>query len=161
MASKFVPVVPKKLNEKAMLEPLRQLAKDEAKFADTQFALTYKTWEHKPSFRQGFMENIRQIEGFTLTSDAGSKDNPYPFVTKGTSVRYALMTPDFSPKTTPRIISSKGGRGGVLFVDKRRPRPGIKAREFEPEIAVREQPKFEKRGEKAMSKVRKVSGHAI
>lgn len=157
----FETIIPEPIDNKAMIARLVKLVKDETKLADRQFGLTYKTWENKPTFNQKVKESSKQIEGSTLTSDEGSKTNPYPFVTKGTSVRYALMTADFSPKSTPRIIGSKTGSGGVVYVDKRRPRPGIKARGYEPEIAKREQPKFEKRGEQAMKQVGKISGHSI
>ena len=46
----------------------------------------------------------------------------------GTSVRYAQMTPDFKAKTAVGRCASGGGAGGFSHVDKRNPRPGIKAR---------------------------------
>jgi hypothetical protein len=157
----FEAITAKPLSPEVMLKALRGVAKKEADFANIQFALTYKSWSHKPSFAQGFKESSKEMEGFTLTSGDGSKNNPYPFVTKGTSVRYATMTPDFSPKSKVRTIGSGGGSGGVLYVDKRRPRPGIQAREFEEEIALREQPKFQKRGQVALDNAAKKSGHSI
>ncbi len=157
----FKPIVAKNLKPETMLKSLRKVDKAEAKFADIQFGLTYKTWEHKPTFKQDFKENSKQMVASTLTSGTGSKDNPYPFITKGTSVRFALMTDDFSPKSKVRVIGSGRGKGGVVYVDKRRPLPGIKGREFEPEIAKREQPKFEKRGQVALDEAAKKSGHSI
>jgi len=157
----FQPIIAKPLKPDILLNALRKVDKAEAKFADTQFSLTYKTWSHKPTFTFDFKESSKQMAASTLTSGDGSRDNPYPFVTKGTSVRYATMTDDFSPKSTPKVIGSGGGSGGLLYVDKRRPRPGIKAREYEEEIAKREQPKFEKRGQKALDNAAKKSGHSI
>lgn len=157
----FEPIVAEPIKEETFLKAMSILAKQQAKFSDTQFGLTYKIWEHKPNFLQSVEEKRNQIIGSTLTSGDGSKDNPYPFVTRGTSVRFATMTPDFSPKSTPRVIGSKGGRGGVAYIDKRRPRPGIQAREFEPEIAEREQPKFIRRGQAALDRAAKRSGHSI
>lgn len=161
MAVKFEPIIAKPLPPKVLLGALRGVTKKEADFANVQFALTYKSWKHKPTFVKAFKENSKQMEGSTLTSGDGSKDNPYPFITRGTSVRYAIMTSDFSPKSTPRVIGSKGGRGGLLYVDTRRPRPGIHAREYEEEIAEQEQPKFQKRGQVALDNAAKKSGHAI
>ena len=161
MSIKVIQIKASDLKVKAMWSELEQAVKEERDAADIEFSKTYSTWSHKPKFEKDFSSNSSQIIGSTLTSGDGSKDNPYPFVTKGTSVRYATMTDDFSPKSTKRVISSKGGRGGVLYVDKRKPRPGIEAREFEEEIAKREQPKFTKRMTAAMKKAASVSGHKI
>lgn len=157
----FKPIVAKNLPPEKMLKALRKVVKAEAKFADTLFGLTYKTWENKPTFFQDFKESSEQMVASTLTSGTGSKNNPYPFITRGTSVRFALMTDDFSPKSKVGFIGSGRGRGGVVYVDKRRPRPGIKARKYEEEIAKREQPKFEKRGQVALDGGAKTSGHSI
>lgn len=54
----------------------------------------------------------------------------FRFVNDGTSVRYATMTPDFVPKTMPGLTWSRRGRGGLSYVSKKMPRPGIEAREF-------------------------------
>lgn len=161
MTIKFTPIKPGPLNVDKMLNALRNMVKKQAGFSNTQFGLTYKTWEHEPKFIEEFKETIKEMVGSALTSGEGSKENPYPFITKGTSVRFATMTPDFSPKSTKRTIGSGGGRGGVAYIDTRRPRPGIEAREFEEEIKKREQPKFEKRGQAAMDKAAAQSGHKI
>lgn len=49
----------------------------------------------------------------------------------GTKVRYATMTDDFRAKTHVRVLGSGAGRGGVAFVNTRKPNPGIKAREWD------------------------------
>ena len=161
MATKFVPIVPKELNANQLLNGLRKVVKKQAGYSNTQFGLTYKTWQHKPDFKEDFNDKGNKLEGIASTSGEGSKDNPYPFITKGTPVRYATMTPDFSPKSRRRVIGSRGGRGGVAFINKNKPRPGIEAREFEEEIAKREQPKFETRAQKALDSAAKRSKHAI
>ena len=161
MAVKFVPIKPDKLDENELLVGLRDAVKEEVKEADKQFQKTYRTFRHKPSFDQDYSESTREIEGETSTTGDGSRDNPYPFVAKGTAVRYATMTPDFAAKTTPRVIGSSGGRGGVAYINKNRPRPGIKSREFEEEIAKSEKPKFPKRAQASLDKAAKRSKHAI
>lgn len=161
MASQFTLIAPKKLNKKAIRQVLVDLVEEEIDKADEQFGKTYKTFGNKPTFKKGVKEKRASVEGETLTSGDGSRNNPYPFITKGTSVRYARMTDDFQAKTIPKVIDSGSGRGGVLYIDKRRPRPGIKAREYEETIAKDEQPKFKRRGERAMVKVAKESGHLI
>ena len=57
------------------------------------------------------------------------------FLNGGTSVRYATMTPDFVPKTSPNVLRSGPGAGGLAFVSKNVPNPGIEAREFDQSVA--------------------------
>lgn len=159
---KFKPITPKKkLDVNAMLNRMRKLVKEQTGHSNKQFGLTYRTWEHQPEFVEDFEETSSQMIGSATTTDKGSTSNPYPFIARGTSVRYATMSDDFQPKSKPRVIGSSVGRGNVLYINKARPRPGIEAREYEQEIAKREQPKFSARGKKALGDVVKVSGHSI
>lgn len=61
----------------------------------------------------------------------------YFFISEGTSVRYATMSPDWRSKTRPSPggLKAGAGRGRKLFVNRSRPRPGIKARKFDERIA--------------------------
>ena len=156
----FKPIIPKK----PKLEDFKLLVKAVEKTidkADKEFAKTYKTFGHKPDFVKALEEGKAKIVGSTTTSGEGSRRNPYPFIVKGTSVRYATMTPDFKAKTKPRVIGSGSGAGGVAYIDTRRPREGIEAREFDLEIAKQAKPKFVKNVKAAMRQIRKRSGHSI
>ena len=157
----FKQIKAKPLKGEAMLNEFKKLVTQQAKFSDNEFKKTYRTFKHKPSFRQEVKTSVKEFTGSALTTGDGSTENPYPFITKGTAVRYAVMTPDFKAKTTVRTIGSGSGRGGLAYIDKRKPLPGIKAREFEQEIAKQEQPKFKKRGEAAMKEAVKKSGHKL
>jgi len=84
--------------------------------------LTVKTWKTKPKF------NIKG-RGYKRIISTDSKE--YYFVSGGTRVRYATMTSDFSAKTRAGRFQAGAGRGGVLFINKKKPRPGIKARKFD------------------------------
>lgn len=169
MAVKFTPIVAKSLNINEIIDELRAVTKREAKFADTQFGLTYKTFKHKPTFRQRFKETKNKVEASTLTSDEGSSDNPYPFM-KGTRphiirpvrAKALVFRAGYTAKTTPRVIGSKSGgsSGPVVYAQEVR-HPGTKDREFEQEIAKREQPKFKRRGQKAIDDAARRSKHAI
>ena len=50
-------------------------------------------------------------------------------------MRYAHMTPNFVPRTSPGSFSVGPKVGGVAFIDKSRPLPGIKARKWTIESA--------------------------
>lgn len=157
---KIKPITPQPFKDKSSLYFTAAIL-ETVKEADDLFSETYSTWEHKPKFKQKVKRSSRRLTGSTLTSDKGSKKNPYPFVTKGTKVRYATMTANFAAKTTPGIIGSSQGAGGVLYVDKRRPRPGIEARDFEFEIRQEIEPFFEEIIEDAIKLIQEASGHVI
>ena len=67
-------------------------------------------------------------------------EKPYLYLTRGTRVRYATMTPGFMAKTKVGVLSSGVGKGGVLFISRKHPRPGIKAMGYE-ELVVDEMKK--------------------
>lgn len=89
------------------------------------------TWRHKPNWK----EIGPKVRGDDLIWQRVTKDKPYIFVELGTKVRYATMTADFVAKTQPGQLIPGPGRGGVLFINKKVPRPGIKARESNKKIA--------------------------
>ncbi len=92
------------------------------------FGVTVQTWQHKPKF------NIKR-ERYKRT--VSTSDKVYKYVTRGTKVRRALMSPDFRAKTKVGWIGSNKGRGGVVFISKRLNLPGIKARKFEETIQAK------------------------
>ena len=85
--------------------------------------LTVKTWKGGSRF---FF--IRKKKNYRLIATNSKK---YYWVNAGTKVRYATMTRDFSAKTRAGRFQAGAGRGGVLFINKKKPRPGIKARKFD------------------------------
>lgn len=153
-------VIPGKFNDVALKEFTEAMERVIDR-ANKEFAKTYATWKNKPEFEQSVEADNNKVIGSTLTSGEGLRENPYPFVTKGTKVRYATMTPDFAAKTQPRVIGSGGGRGGLLYVNKNRPRPGIEAREFEEEIEKIIKPVVGKEAQIAVDNIASKSGHAL
>lgn len=95
--------------------------------ARIDFEVTTRTWRHKPDF---VMENPGLGERKVYTTD-----DIYRFVAHGTKVRYATMGKGFRAKTIPEHIYSGPGRGGVAYISRKHPRPGIKARKFDEVIA--------------------------
>lgn len=154
-------IKPDALKIDAMIRELEKPVIETINEADKEFAKTYSTWDHKPKFIKKLKVSKVRIIGSTTTTEKGSSNNPYPFVTRGTKVRRALMSVDFSPKTKPRVLGSSGGRGGVVYISKKLKRPGIKAREFEDVVMKLEQPKFEQRAKKALQRARRVSGQQL
>ena len=88
-----------------------------------------RTWTHQPEFTSITNEAGDNIEVLT-----GTDDKIFGWLDRGTPVRYAIMSPDFVAKTKPGSLRSEAGRGRVIFVSRKHPRPGIQARNFSKRI---------------------------
>lgn len=105
-------------------------AKDLERRALQLFKSTTKHWQHEVEF----------TSDIDFTSDgvsliAGTDDQVYYWLDKGTSVRRAVMSPDWQSKTKPGSLQSGPGRGRVVFISKKINLPGIEARNFSGKIA--------------------------
>ena len=149
-------------------DELRSAAEKMLPKVKKDFEKTAKTWNEKPKF-EGEVAVGRPAMGRYLAGKIGittgvmlaviTTSPIYLYVDEGTRVRYATMTPDFQPKTIPNWIGSRKGRGGMLFISKKRPRPGIKARNFTKIIHKTWQPLFRKEMAAAMKRAAERSGH--
>jgi len=154
------PIFPKAFNKNA-IKVLRQPIEEIIDEAEKEYGKTFKTFDHKPKFEKEIKVSDSAVEGSYLTSGEGSRENPYPFVARGTKVRYATMSKDFVSKTQPGVIGSGQGKGGVLFVNKNRPRPGIEDRRWEQDIAKKLGPRLNKKAAKALNEFVRQSGHKL
>lgn len=123
------------------------------KAALDDFKRTTATWKHKPKFTATLKKEQDRI---TLT--VGTDDLQYKFVDGGTRVRYAVMSKDFKAKTQPDVILSTPGKGKVLFVSKKHPRPGIKARHFTKWIMKSITPEFKRVVKNALQRFTRRTG---
>lgn len=114
----------KLFDDKAFRRDLRRINKNRAAKMKRSFRRTTRTWEHQPTFHQ-----ITEIEP-EPTVVVYTEDEQYGYVSGGTRVRRALMSPDFEAKTRPGALDSFPGRGGVIFVSAKLNLPGIRARNF-------------------------------
>lgn len=149
----FKPIIPKELNIKAYSDAATKLLKQEAKIIKREFSKTTKTFNNPVKFAERNTSTRSQLSRLVFASD-----KQYFFVTRGTRIRWALMSQDFNAKTSARVIGSRRGRGRAVIIGKRAmqarniaPRPGIKAREFDLEIVKRRQPKFVRNANKAFN----------
>jgi hypothetical protein len=170
---KFRVLIPKKLNVSGMIAPIRDAAIQAALDMGKDLNATIKTWKgDKPVV----MTEAKLVPGGTppypmfhtsFTSSAWMKEDgsmgikKYKFLDDGTRVRYAHMSKGFVPKTRSGQLNSWVGKGKLLFINKKRPLPGIKARHFT--VALRkkwERPTmFRSRMAAAVKKSAKASGH--
>lgn len=140
---------PKRMNiraiEKAILSELAAEGEDDVAL----FEATTKTWKHKkPSFRPKV--GRRGNDAVVRTAPGGNSKgiSKYRWLDQGTRVRWAIMSRNWRSKTRPGYLTSYKGAGQVIAAGRRqvrRPRPGIKAREWSPTIFKRRLPKFKKR----------------
>lgn len=128
----------KPYDEKAILRSVEGIARKTATDIRKDYKTITKPWHHKVE-----IETEIEVTGKDTTIIVGVLDEIFNFLDKGTRVRYATMSKDFSSKTKPGRLSSTTGRGKLMFVSKRRPRPGIKARNWTPKLQERATRKFQ------------------
>ncbi len=125
--------MPKKLlNAKAMSNAINEASDDTLKFAKGKlegvtgkFDTVDVAWDEV------------SISGKPADWELSTTNKIYGYLDEGTRVRYAHMTPDFVPRTSPGSFSVGPKTGGVAFINKSRPLPGIKPRKWT-ELTARE-----------------------
>lgn len=141
------------------LELLNELRKA-GRAMKKDFERTTKDWEgEKPEF-----EMLISLAGggpTLLIEPNGPGSDKWNWLNKGTKVRYATMSPDFSAKTQVGVLDSRGGSGRRLFVNKNRPKPGIKARKWSEIIASKWKSPFKRMMQDAMNRGARKTGHSI
>lgn len=132
---------------------------------------TTATWEHKVKFEQQIsLSGGPQVEVYTTDEiygyvDQGTKPHDIwaGYYTGKSNKKVLAFSSQSTPKTIPGVIGSSAGSAGS--VDTFRPyvanHPGTKARNFSKEIEKIWQPRFKREMEATMSRVAKVSGHAL
>lgn len=141
-------IIPKPLDVAAMLATLATGVQIEGEIINREYQKTTRTWKNKPEHDIIFKQTKQKISSLNIT------DNKiYFFLHGGTKVRYAVLSRDWVSKTTPRFIGSGTGRGRVLFVSKKHPRPGIEAREWTDVIAKNRTKPYKANMEKLMVKI--------
>lgn len=129
---------PKPLAGRLVIETIVAAMRDDVNpLLRREFAKTTATWKEQPTFTSAV-----EVTSNAIIGEVATDNKIYRFVSGGTRVRYAIMTPDFVAKTRPRVIGSGPGRGGVAFISRKHPRPGIEAREFAETIAKNQRRKI-------------------
>jgi len=108
-------------------------------------ALNEEEFDSTASTFQSYHPNFMRETSFSPSHKevgVGTDDKIYEYLNDGTSVRYATMGPRFRAKTAPKRIKAGPGQSDVLYVNKNRPRPGIKARNFDKQIKKKLEPEY-------------------
>lgn len=110
------------------------------------FRGTVRPWKHEtPNFKSDVNEGKDFVIRAYLVKDGSLGSNKWLWLNAGTKERWALMSGDWQSKTTPGTLNVRGGRGRVLVAGRRRmrrPRPGIKARNWTELIFQLRNPEF-------------------
>lgn len=142
MPIRLIPVIPNNINRinvEGRVNRVKEEVKEESDRHLRMFGRFTATWSapNKPKWDQKVEEDS---DGYAVV--LSTRDTPFVFVEKGTSIRFRAMTRDFQPKTRPRVIGSRQGAGGVAG---KSVRPGITARNIRNEIAERRAGPFTKK----------------
>lgn len=141
---------------KGVLQPgviareVRNKLVDEGRIVQRALRGTVKTWRNKPDFTMKQRVAPTESREVSVTvSPSGNQDavDHFRWVNKGTQVRWALMSRDFRPKTSPDSLKAGPGKPPADPLLRGRsqmfaPRPGIQARNFTVKIKKERQPKF-------------------
>lgn len=122
----------KQMKPKVVLDAIKKELERENGIRRRMLEKTVRTWTNKPDFEERIVDTPKTLRGEVVTTN-----KIYRYVNDGTSVRHAVMSRDFKAKTQVRVLGSRRGRGGVVFISRKIKRPGIKAREFTKEVARR------------------------
>ena len=139
-------------------DEMKRAAETIRKDALADFKKTTGNWRHKPKFASrvivgGIAQGI-QIQ-------VGTDDKIWHYLDDGTKVRYATMSADWQSKTEPDVVGSFPGKGKVLFINKKRARPGIKARHFTKHISKTVEKELQRETKNALARFARRSGHSI
>lgn len=143
------PIVPERLIRSRIPEraydAIVDAVKDEIQEMEKMFGQGTRTWSSssQPSWE------LRVKPGFAVAGTVTTGDTPFIYVEVGTRYRWRRMTRDFQAKTTPGVLGSGPGRGGVAGWF-RRPAKGITGRGFRDIIVAKRAGPFQRRIERAL-----------
>ena len=138
-------------------DEMKHAAETIRKDALADFKKTTGNWKHQPKF------SSRVIVGSVadgIQIQVGTDDKIWHYLDDGTKVRYAVMSPDWKSKTEPDVVGSFPGRGKRVFINKKRPRPGIKARNFTKHISKTTMQELQRETKNALARFARRSGHS-
>ncbi len=125
---------------KAVQTEWKKALREQGKQNKRQYEKTTDTWSHHVTF------NIRtNFSADNWYVDTFARNRIYWFVHESVSVMRGVLSPDWSPKTQPRVLGSGAGSGRLLYASKQISLPPYPARKFTETIIKEEEPAFEKR----------------
>ena len=145
-------ITPPPFKADAIYKRMLGAAKRAADLADKEFAKTYKTWTHKPTFIKAVASSAAGISWIVATDNQiyiwlndGTK-GPYP-IPKGRSGHLTFPS-GYKAKTTPGTLFSQSGGsyGSTVHIFGQVMHPGIKARGWDKDSGFPTRQKLEQLG---------------
>ncbi len=137
-------IFPKRMNISQYKKEIISVLKKEGIQIGRLYKSSSSTWQPAVKFETKLSTSLREIKIRVST-----RDIRFISIDKGTNTRWAVMSPDFSPKSQVRSLNAGKGRGGAVIRGKTAmvkrniaPRPGIKPRDFSKEILKIRKPIF-------------------
>lgn len=145
ISSRDLDKAPKRLIQQTRIRAKRGLRKW-AKIFKSEYDKTIASWKARPIFTIEY-KSTPEGEEVIISTD----NNIYRFLHDGTKIRWAVMSSDFEPKTSHRLLGSGPGKGRAILRGAKAmgkagiqtPMPGIKAREWTQEILRIYEPRFQ------------------
>lgn len=146
-------IIPKSMNILQYERKLRAVVKEETGIVERMYMRVSRGFSSpQPTYKK----TVRLIRG-DLRGTTSTDEKRMVYLDKGTNTRWAVMSQDFRPRTTPRTLGIKQTRGRTVIRGRKAmtarniaPRPGIKPRHYTDEIAKRRKPWFEKKMQRAI-----------
>lgn len=105
---------------------LKPVLKKYAELTVAEMKKTVETWNDvNPTF-----EYDLEADSVHIGPADDQAGQIWQYLNDGTDIRYAIMSEDFEAKTTPGVVGSTAGVGGLTHFDFENPKPGIEAREW-------------------------------
>jgi hypothetical protein len=136
-------------DDRAFRKDIQKVNRDTSRSMLRDYKRLVALWNHPVIFQQ-LTESTRE----DIIVIVGTEDSIFGYLDEGTSVRRALMSEDFSPKTRPGSLRSRPGQGGVVFISKDLALPGIEARDFTGQMKKKYEKKYKRGLEAAMRRAR-------
>jgi hypothetical protein len=169
----FRAIIPKKLNTNGMAAPIRDAVIKDAKAMGADLEKVTKTWQGDVPRIQTEAKLVPPntppypLWHSSFTASAWPRNDnsrgywKYVWLDLGTKVRYAVMSSPFIAKTRAGQLNSWVGKGKMLNVSKKHPRPGIKARRFTLALRKKWEKPFRDHIAAAVKAAAKASGHGM
>ncbi|MHC4176258.1 MAG: hypothetical protein ACYSWU_02060 [Planctomycetota bacterium] len=129
---------------KAVQKSWEDALKEEGKTIKGLYEKTTSTWDTDVVFNTKVKFGRDE-----MYVDVWAKNRIYWFVHESISVMRGVLSPDWSPKTQPRVLASGAGSGRLLYASKKISKSPYEAREFTEKIIEEREKPFHERMKKA------------
>ena len=129
---------------KAVRHAWFEALKAEGRAIKAEYEKTTRTWQHDVYFKIS-----TKVSPKTSYTEVWTGNDKYWFVHEGIKVMHAILSSNWSPKTTPGVLSSGAGSGFVVAINKNYYGKRYTPRKFTDAIIKERQPKFQAAMEKA------------